>query len=478
MAHILIMPRQGNTVESCIIGEWKVKVGDSVQAETPVCVVETDKATFEVPAGAAGTVLKILRAGGDDVPVLEPIMVIGQAGENWEATLPTQGGSGQPAATPEPETSGSTANQTAASDGAAVSPGPLFDTVPISPRARQLAEAQAVNPADLGIGSGPDGRIIEQDVKAYLEKRPPLTHAAKKELHKRIDKGLSAHVEEAGSGMGGRITADELNMVFSEHITAPKSSRTKKTTFGASLTDIAAIADKFTDTPIKGIRKVIADQMMKSHNTTAAFTLNSGATAVRLLELRSRFKNADPELGLNKITVNDLVLFAVSRTLPHYPYMNAHKLEGTIRAWENVHMGVAVSTGRGLMVPVIRNADRMSLAQISERARELAEACRKGTVSPDDLHGSTFTVSNLGNTGIDSFSPVINIPEAAILGVCSISPRPVETAKGQYEILPHLGLSLTIDHAVVDGAPAAEFLQAVCGTIKDIDICIISECIA
>jgi pyruvate dehydrogenase E2 component (dihydrolipoamide acetyltransferase) len=129
------------------------------------------------------------------------------------------------------------------------------------------------------------------------------------------------------------------------------------------------------------------------------------------------------------------------------------------------------------MVPVLRNADKLSLAQISERARELAEACRKGSIPPDDLHGSTFTVSNLGNTGIDSFSPVINIPEAAILGVCSISPRPVETEQGKYEILPHMGLSLTIDHAVVDGAPAAEFLQAVCLAIKDIDIRIISECI-
>jgi pyruvate dehydrogenase E2 component (dihydrolipoamide acetyltransferase) len=218
--------------------------------------------------------------------------------------------------------------------------------------------------------------------------------------------------------------------------------------------------------------------MTKSHNTTAAFTLNSGAQAVRLQELRSRFKNADPELGLKKITVNDLILFAISRTLPLYPYMNAHKLEGAVRAWKNIHLGVAVTTGRGLMVPVIRNADKMSLTQISERTRDLAEACRKGTVSPDDLHGSTFTVSNLGNTGIDSFSPVINIPEVAILGVCSISPRPVETSPGQYEILPHLGLSLTIDHAVVDGAPAAEFLQAVCMAIKDIDIRIISECIA
>jgi pyruvate dehydrogenase E2 component (dihydrolipoamide acetyltransferase) len=157
--------------------------------------------------------------------------------------------------------------------------------------------------------------------------------------------------------------------------------------------------------------------------------------------------------------------------------MNAHKLAETIRTWKNVHLGLAVSTGRGLMVPVIRNADKLTLLQISRRAKELADACRRGSVSPDDLHGSTFTVSNLGNTGVESFSPVINIPEVAILGVCSISPKPAETSPRHYEILPHLGLSLTVDHAVVDGAPAAEFLKALCDVIQDIDLWIIKESI-
>jgi pyruvate dehydrogenase E2 component (dihydrolipoamide acetyltransferase) len=122
------------------------------------------------------------------------------------------------------------------------------------------------------------------------------------------------------------------------------------------------------------------------------------------------------------------------------------------------------------MVPVMRNADKLSLVQISQKARELAEACRSGAISPDDLHGSTFTVTNLGNTGVESFTPVINIPEVAIMGVCGISPKPAETSPGVYEILPHLGLSLTIDHAVVDGAPVAEFLKAFAGAIRDIDI--------
>jgi pyruvate dehydrogenase E2 component (dihydrolipoamide acetyltransferase) len=231
-----------------------------------------------------------------------------------------------------------------------------------------------------------------------------------------------------------------------------------------------ADAGEWTDSPIKGIRKVISNQMMGSHTGTAAFTLNASVPANNLQKLRARFKASAPELGLNKITVNDLVLFAASRVLPLYPFMNAHKIGETLRTFKPIHLGVAVSTPRGLMVPVLRNAQALSLEQISNGAKARAEACRNGTISPDDLHGSTLTVTNLGNTGIESFTPVINIPEVAILGVCGITPKPVETGPGQYEIQPCLGFSLTIDHAVVDGAPAAEFLKTFCGAMRDIDL--------
>lgn len=475
MAHILIMPKQGNTVESCIIGEWKVKEGDSVGADTPVCSVETDKAAFEIPAGSAGTVLKILYPAGDDVPVLLPIMVVGNPGENWESALPKDISHSATEAQREENkekdiSHGNTDAQIATLKKSPSSSAPQCISemktgiLAISPRARRLAEAEAVNPADLGAGSGPDGRIIEQDVASYVSKRPPLTQAAKDELRKRIAAGFSGSTGATGTGIGGRLTADELGKTAAGAIVKGMAE------------DASLLADEFTETPIKGIRKLIADQMMKSHNTTAAFTLNSFTPAIKLQELRARFKESAPELGLNKITINDLVLFAVSRTLPRYAYMNVHKLGESTRTWKNVHLGMAVSTNRGLMVPVIRNADRLSLTRISSKARALAEACRNGTVSPDDLHGSTFTVSNLGNAGIESFTPVINIPEAAILGVCSITPRPAETSPGCYAILPHIGLSLTIDHSVVDGAPAAEFLKELCAVIRDIDVRLIAEC--
>jgi pyruvate dehydrogenase E2 component (dihydrolipoamide acetyltransferase) len=447
MAHILIMPRQGNTVESCIIGEWKVKEGGKVEADTPVCIVETDKATFDVPAGAAGTVLKILHPSGDDVPVLKPIMVVGEPGESWEALLPAES-----AAAPEAPPAAASASAAAASV-ATAAPVPAGGPLAASPRAKKLAEAEAVDLRALG-GSGPGGRIIEADVAAAAAARPPLSAAAKDELRRRVAAGLPAEAAGPGAGLGGRITAADL---AARAVPAPAAPA-------------PAADEEYTDAPVKGIRRIIADQMMSSHNTTAAFTLNSAAPAVKLQALRARFKESAPELGLNKVTINDLVLFAASRALPLYPFMNAHRLDGVIRTFTNVHLGVAVSTPRGLMVPVLRNANLLSLTRISQRARALAEACRNGSVSPDDLHGSSLTVTNLGNTGIDSFTPVINIPEVAILGICGIGPRPVETAPGQYEILPHLGLSLTIDHAVVDGAPAAEFLKAFCGVIRDIDL--------
>jgi pyruvate dehydrogenase E2 component (dihydrolipoamide acetyltransferase) len=458
--HVLIMPRQGNTVESCVIGEWMVKEGDTVGAETPVCVVETDKAAFEIPAGAAGTVLKIIRPAGDDVPVLQPVMVIGNPGEDWEKAVP-----GGPAPAAQAVPAAPTPSQAAVPASAAQAVPASAPTAqaapdkggrpPVSPRAKNLAEAEAV---DLGAlkGSGPGGRLIAADVAAALASRPPLTEAAKEELRRRIAAGLPAGLDGPGSGIGGRITLADVEAAGSG--AAPVAA-------GA-----AAPADEYADSPIKGIRKLIADQMTASHHNTAAFTLNAGVPAVNLQNLRGRFKSSAPELGLSGITVNDLVLFAVSRTLPLYPFMNAHKLDGHIRTFKNVHLGCAVSTPRGLMVPVIRNADRLSLVQISQRAKTLAEACRGGSVSPEDLHGSTFTVTNLGNTGVESFSPVINIPEVAILGVCGILPRPAETAPGRYDILPHLGLSLTIDHAVVDGAPAAEFFKVLRGAIRDIDL--------
>jgi len=393
-----------------------------------------------VPAGAAGTVLKILREAGDDVPVLEPIMVLGEAGESWEAALSAAGKQapaaespgGKPAAGSDAGAGGGNSGGARAgsgSGGGSVSGG-ISQTGGqaeglVSPRARKFAEREAADLSGIAAGSGPGGRIIESDVAASIAGRPPLTEAAKAELRRRIAAGEVSGSLAAGNGIGGRITAGDL-AAGGSNAASGKVARQ-----GVAVKAAAGFSGpEYSDEPVKGIRKLIAAQMMESHSNTAAFTLNASTPAVNLLGLRARFKASDPGLGLNKITINDLILFAASRLLPLYPYMNAHRLGDTLRSFHTVHLGVAVSTPRGLMVPVIRNAETLSLLQISARARVLAEACRSGSVLPDDLHGSTLTVTNLGNTGIESFTPVINVPEVAILGICGILPKPAETSPG------------------------------------------------
>ena len=473
MAHVLIMPRQGNTVESCIIQEWKVKEGDAVKSGTAVCIVETDKATFDVPAGADGVVLKILSDAGEDVPVLQPIAIIGAAGEDWQAALGTgsKNDSRQDAEAQNISPNNSHGDTEALGERnnaniinnlttdlrASVPPCDKTENNAISPRAKNLAAKEGI-PAAVP-GTGPGGRIIERDIKAALANRTPLTAAAKAAA-------IGAALPDTGTGLGGRITAADLSACEAGGIS------------GKTADSAAAIPGEgaVTETPIKGIRKIIADRMLGSLSESAQFTLNAGACAVQLQELRKWFKtkgeskNKD-ENELAAITINDIILYTVSRTLPLYQYMNAHKTGDLYRTFERVHLGMAVDTPRGLMVPVIRNASLLSLKQISAEAKRLAAACQNGTAKPDELGGSTFTVSNLGSFGITGFTPVLNLPEVAILGVCGIELKPVENPDDDecaFAFAPYIGFSLTINHQVVDGAPAARFLKALCQAVENI----------
>jgi pyruvate dehydrogenase E2 component (dihydrolipoamide acetyltransferase) len=466
MAHILIMPRQGNTVESCIITDWKVKEGEMVTTETAVCEVETDKASFEVPAGAAGMVLAILAKAGDDVPVLAPIAVIGEPGENWAAELGNMGKETSHGGTEAQISVGDKESETPSSPPrASVSLCDINSERAISPRARNLAEREAL-PAETLAGTGPGGRIIERDVITALENRPALTAAAK---------AVGGTVPASGSGIGGRVTVEDIGRTAqSSPLPTPHSP------FPIPHPSLP----EFTETPIKGIRKVISDRMFKSLAESAQFTLNSSAPVSRLQEMRSRMKASQGfcgELGLSKITVNDLILFAVSRLLPRYPFMNAHKIGDTLKTFNRIHLGVAVDTPKGLMVPVIRNANLLSLSQISLESKRLSSACQNGSAKPDELSGSTFTVTNLGSLGVTGFTPVLNAPEVAILGVCGIELKPVALSEAEIKecdcecgcavsFEPHIGFSLTINHQVVDGAPAARFLKALCEAIADIDL--------
>jgi pyruvate dehydrogenase E2 component (dihydrolipoamide acetyltransferase) len=426
-----------------LIIEWRKAVGDAIAVGDVLCEVETDKATFEVESTEAGTLLTILHQEGEDVPVLANLCVVGAEGDDVSAFS-----SGTAAEAPAEEAPAApAATEAAAPAPAAATPAPAATPAAsgngtatgISPRARQLAADKGVDASAIG-GSGPGGRVIERDVQAALANGTATPAAI----------AAGAAPGTSGTGIGGRVTVADVGSTPAAAAAAP-------------------VADEVVVTPLKGIRKLISDRMLESLQTTAQLTLTRHANAETILGMRKRFKGADESFGLNKITVNDLMLYAVSRTLPKVPELNCLFQDNAVHAYKSVHLGFAVDTPRGLMVPVIRNADQLTLAQLSAEAKRLAIGCIEGGISPDELNGGTFTVSNLGAFGIEAFTPVLNPPQVGILGVGGSVLRPIKTADG----ITHqqqLSLSLTINHQVVDGAPAARFLQALAAALNDLDL--------
>ena len=440
------MPRQGNTVESCLLNVWTKAEGDAVKAGETIAEIETDKATFELEAPSDGILLKQFFEEGDDIPVLTVIGAIGEAGENVDDLAPKAGSE----AAPEPATEAASEPAPAALAAAAPVPTAASGEIFISPRARTLAASKGVNLSAIA-GTGPGGRIIERDILAALSGQAPLSPAAVEAV---IAEGLQA--PNVGSGIGGRVLRSDLTVAPAAAAAVP----------GAAA---AAAPGQITEIPVKGIRKLIGERMLESLQQAAQLTLNASADARSMLAFRKRLKNSSEELGLNGITLNDFILYTVSRTLSRFPDLNAHFLGDKILQFEDVHLGMAVDTPRGLMVPVIRNANRLSLKEISVESKRIATACLEGAISPDELSGSTITISNLGAAGIESFTPVLNPPEVAILGVCNIQLKPVQEG-GETVFVPHMGLSLTIDHQAADGAPAARFLKEFADALKDFDL--------
>ena len=447
MATIVVMPQLGNSVESCIIVEWMIAEGDTVSVDQTLASIETDKSTMEVPSTAEGTVLKLLWEEGDEVPVKDPLIIVGEPGEDISGLVP--GGDAAPAEADAP------AEQAAAAPEAAA---PAFATEratgAVSPRARALAASNGVDASAIAEGSGPHGRVIERDVAAAIAAGPVLTSAARAA-------GVSA---AEGTGIGGRVSVAD-------------AGRTAEAAPAAAVAAPAAAADfpgASTSAPLKGVRKVVAKRMMESLTSTAQLTLNTTANAAGILAMRKKVKNADEALGLNKITLNDLVCFAVSRTLLKYPVFNAHLEDGVLTEFEQVHLGFACDTPRGLLVPVIRSAQALGLKAFSDEAKRLAGGAIDGTIAPDFLSGGTFTVSNIGSFGIETFTPVINLPQTAILGVGAITPRPVVAPDGTIGVEQRLNLSLTIDHQVIDGADGARFLRDLVAAIENIDVTVLA----
>lgn len=405
----VIMPRQGNTVESCVINEWHKQVGDAVAVGEVLFSYETDKAAFDCESEVAGTLLAVFFEEGDDVPCLENVCVVGQPGANPEVFRP---GAEQPVIAVIPS-----ANAPAADAAEIAEPAVAVGDLKISPRAKKLAEKSGADLSQITAGTGPDGRVIERDVQALID---------------------------AGKLVGAAKEAENGPVA----------------TFSAPVELGTPVDDSYTE-PMSNMRKVIAKAMMTSLSTMAQLTHNLSYDATEVKKARAMFKAKGEAYGMDKISINDIIMYAVARTLamPEHKALNANLIDDgkTMKYFKGVHLGMAVDTDRGLMVPTIFNADKMTLKQLSDTAKKLAKDCKEGKISPDYLKGASFCVSNIGVYGIESFTPVINPPQTGILGVCAMKDA-FRMENGEIKVYPSMNLSLSYDHRALDGTPASKFL--------------------
>lgn len=431
MANVVIMPRQGQSVESCIITTWQKHPGDKVEVGDILFSYETDKSAFDEPAQVAGTMLALLANEGDVVPCLDPVCIIGAEGEDISALMKK---ADDETVAPMEEKAAEEVRP-AAEATATVSED--AERVFISPRARHLALKTGCDLSKV-IPTGPHGRIIERDV------------------NKALDAGFTTTSDRIEAFLAGTLAAEE------ETPAAAEVKEEVRTVAAPAADDMRA----YDEEPFSNVRKVIAKSMHASLSEMAQLTLNSSFDATNLLAYRKKLKENGEALGLSKITINDMILYAVARILPNYPEINANVVDNTFRKFRHANVGMAVDTERGLLVPVLFGAENMTLAALSAQTKVLAGKAREGKLSPDEMSGGSFTVSNLGSMGVESFTPVINPPQTAILGVCCT----VNRLKADGSVYPAMGLSLTFDHRAVDGAPAAKFLKELCDALANFDL--------
>ena len=454
MALAVIMPRQGQSVESCILTAWYKSEGEHVNKGDLLFAYETDKAAFEEEAPEDGLLLARFFDEGEEVPVLQNVAVIGAKGDAVDEFRPqgNQQLSPQDLSPKEIESNeGSIEEMKAVTPEtvAAVSAAQSNGRSTISPRARKLACKKRVVLDQLQ-GSGPGGRIIERDVLEAIRQGKRLTPLAQKKMEA---EGLT--VPSGSNEDCGRYKAGDL--VERDQSAAGLSGPEGR---GA-----------FTDAPLSNVRKIIAGAMLRSLQNSAQLTHHLSANVTAMLELRRQVKTRQKEGYPHNITLNDMVCYAVIRSLLLHPGANAHFLGDSIRQFAQVNLGLAVDTDRGLMVPALLNADRLSLPGLSTSLKEMAESAKQGSISPDVLvpEAASFTVSNLGNYGVEMFTPVINLPQVAILGVNTIIQRPAVLPDGNFGFQPFMGLSLTYDHRALDGGPATLFLAEIKKQIESLN---------
>lgn len=416
----IIMPKQGLQMTEGTIIQWLVDEGAAISVGTPLFEMETDKLTITIDSPESGTLLKIVRGAGETVPITELIAIVGEPGEDYSALLTEVA----PAVTAAAEAPKPAAQSTV------TQPAPAIVTKAsgfASPRAKTRAAELNVDWTTLA-GSSPEGWVIERDILAASQNRPQATPLARKIAGQEgIDLG-----SVTGSGPRGKIRRADVE---ARRVSTVQERRI---------------------VPLRGMRKVIAERMKQSQEINAQTTHRVKVNMTEATRMRESLKAAD-----RKVSFNDLVAISVVRALADHPLVNVELTPEGLWYKDFVNLGVAVALDEGLVVPVVRDADLMNLADLSGRMRELASGAREGNLSPDDYTGGSFTISNLGMYGLEEFTAIINPPEAGILAVGAIENTPVAVGK-TVEVQPVMRLTLSYDHRVVDGAPAAAFL----GTVK------------
>ena len=438
MAEELFIPKLGQTVEEVTIINWHVKNGNQVEQGQEVLEVETDKAVFDVEANEDGYIHIGPFKVGDVVPVLTVVAVIGEADDQFEVKQSVK--ESHQELPPEEESASTSSTILEKSKPSSSSKEKVF----ASPRARKLAREKHVDLAVVTPTGGDGVRVNEQDVAAYLAVDIKVSPVARRMAE---DVGLDLRSIQA-SGPRNTITRSDIEKALAQKITSTAVVHTP------SLPELEVTESQ----PLKGVRRVISERMAASSHTTAQVTLLMNVNATKFAELREQLKKEkEVEWGF-KPGYNDLLAKACACALRRFPYMNARLNENAIEQLAQVNIGIAVDAERGLFVPVIQDVDQKNLQTIGREFRQRVEEVRSGKISPENLSSGTFTITNLGMYDVDGFTPMINLPEAAILGVGRIAPRAV-VLESKVVIHQMMTLSLTFDHRLVDGAPAARFLQ-------------------
>ena len=428
------MPQLGQSVEEATVVEWLKQEGDLVKQGEPLCTVQTDKAEIEVESTVSGVVRKLLVAPDETVPVLTVIALVGDPDEplpdldKYRAAPAAAKAEAEPSAVAVRPKPGVVPLERPAEVG----------RVLVSPRARTRAKELRVDPR-LASGTGPRGRVVEADVVAYAERLGAIkvTPTARRLA---AAKGVDV-TAVTGTGVGGKITKQDVGRAAERLTVSPEAS----------------VMPEGKRVPLTPMRRVIAERMTASKFAAPHYYIT---VEVDVTEIVARYRSG----GLAfKPSYNDLVLAGTVKALREYPSVNARWDGDAVIELADVNLGVAVALPTGLIVPVLRRAQTLSLLEIHQGCRELTDKARTGKLVPDDYVGNTFTVSNLGAYGVDHFTAIINQPDSAILAVGQIKDRPVVIEDG-IQIRPIMKLTLSSDHRVVDGAMAAQFM----GRLKEI----------